>query len=56
MFDRLLQDANVIVVPGCGFGPRGEGFFRISAFTTRDNAREVVERLATLAPARTAAR
>jgi LL-diaminopimelate aminotransferase len=55
MFDRLLRETNVVVVPGCGFGACGEGFFRISAFNTRENAREVVERLTKLAPARTAA-
>ncbi|MHC4650862.1 MAG: LL-diaminopimelate aminotransferase [Planctomycetota bacterium] len=55
MFDRMLTEANVVVVPGCGFGACGEGFFRISAFNTRENVNEVVERLAALAPARTTA-
>ncbi|MHC4220413.1 MAG: LL-diaminopimelate aminotransferase [Planctomycetota bacterium] len=55
MFDRLLKEANVVVVPGCGFGACGEGFFRISAFNTRENVTEVVERLRKLAPARAAA-
>jgi LL-diaminopimelate aminotransferase len=55
MFDRMLTQANVVVVPGCGFGACGEGFFRISAFNTRENVKEVVERLAALAPARTTA-
>jgi len=55
MFDRMLTEANVVVVPGCGFGACGEGFFRISAFNTRQNVKEVVERLAALAPARTTA-
>jgi LL-diaminopimelate aminotransferase len=53
MFDRMLTEANVVVVPGCGFGACGEGFFRISAFNTRENVKEVVERLAALIPART---
>ncbi|MHC4775393.1 MAG: LL-diaminopimelate aminotransferase [Planctomycetota bacterium] len=55
MFDRLLEEANVVVVPGCGFGACGEGFFRISAFNTHRNVIEVVERLAKLTPARTTA-
>ncbi len=44
MFDRMLEQANVVVVPGSGFGRRGEGFFRLSAFNTRDNVIEVVRR------------
>jgi LL-diaminopimelate aminotransferase len=55
MFDRLLTEANVVVVPGCGFGACGEGYFRISAFNTRANVTEVVERLGRLAPARISA-
>ena len=55
MFDRMLTEANVVVVPGCGFGACGEGFFRISAFNTRANVEEVVKRLGRLAPAGTAA-
>ncbi len=45
MFDRLLQDANVAVVPGAGFGRCGEGFIRISAFNSRDNIDAAVDRL-----------
>lgn len=45
MFDRLLQDANVAVVPGAGFGRCGEGYIRISAFNSRDNIDEAVDRL-----------
>jgi LL-diaminopimelate aminotransferase len=48
MFDRMLQDLNVVVTPGSGFGACGEGFFRISAFNSRENAEEVARRLATL--------
>jgi LL-diaminopimelate aminotransferase len=55
MFDRLLEEANIIVVPGCGFGACGEGFFRISAFNTHPNVTEVVKRLGKLVPARTTA-
>jgi LL-diaminopimelate aminotransferase len=48
MFDRMLQDLNVVITPGSGFGACGEGYFRISAFNSRENAEEVGRRLATL--------
>jgi len=49
LFDRLLREAQVVVTPGAGFGPHGEGFFRISAFNSRENITEVAKRLAGLA-------
>ncbi|MEP7015283.1 MAG: LL-diaminopimelate aminotransferase [Verrucomicrobiota bacterium] len=45
MFDRMLNDLNVVVTPGSGFGAQGEGYFRISAFNSRSNAAEVAMRL-----------
>ncbi len=45
MFDRMLQELNVVVTPGSGFGSEGEGYFRISAFNSRENAEEVARRL-----------
>jgi LL-diaminopimelate aminotransferase len=48
MFDRMLNDLNVVITPGSGFGSCGEGFFRISAFNSRENAEEVARRLARL--------
>jgi LL-diaminopimelate aminotransferase len=45
MFDRMLRDLNVVVTPGAGFGAQGEGYFRISAFNSRENAEEVARRL-----------
>jgi LL-diaminopimelate aminotransferase len=48
MFDRMLEELNVVVTPGSGFGGCGEGFFRISAFNSRENAEEVARRLAKL--------
>jgi len=51
IFDHLLRDAQVVVTPGAGFGSRGEGFFRISAFNGRENIEEVGRRLAALSPA-----
>ena len=44
-FDKILNDANVVITPGSGFGAKGEGFFRISAFNSRANAEEVARRL-----------
>jgi len=44
-FDRILNELNVVVTPGSGFGAQGEGYFRISAFNSRENAEEVARRL-----------
>jgi LL-diaminopimelate aminotransferase len=44
-FDKLLTECNVVGTPGSGFGPSGEGFFRLSAFGNRDNVEEAVERI-----------
>ena len=48
MFDRMLNELNVVITPGSGFGAQGEGYFRISAFNSRENAEEVARRLAKL--------
>jgi LL-diaminopimelate aminotransferase len=48
MFDRMLQELNVVITPGAGFGAQGEGYIRISAFNSRENANEVARRLHTL--------
>ena len=45
MFDRMLDELNVVITPGAGFGAQGEGYFRISAFNSRENAEEVARRL-----------
>jgi len=45
MFDRMLRDLSVVITPGSGFGAQGEGYFRISAFNSRQNAEEVARRL-----------
>ncbi len=47
-FDRLLDEAAVVVTPGSGFGPGGEGYVRISGFNSRRNAEEIVARLAAM--------
>ena len=49
MFDRMLCEINVVVTPGTGFGAQGEGYIRISAFNSRENAEEVARRLKKLA-------
>jgi len=48
MFDRMLTQANVVITPGSGFGSKGEGYFRISAFNSRKNAEEVAQRIRAL--------
>jgi LL-diaminopimelate aminotransferase len=45
MFDRMLNELNVVITPGSGFGSAGEGYFRISAFNSRANAEEVAKRI-----------
>lgn len=47
-FDYLLENANVIGTPGSGFGPSGEGYFRLTAFGTYENAVEAVKRIRAL--------
>ena len=47
-FDRMLRELNVVITPGSGFGAQGEGYFRISAFNSRENAEEVTRRLQSL--------
>ena len=44
-FDVLLEKTNVVGTPGAGFGPSGEGYFRISAFNSRENVEEAVSRI-----------
>ena len=48
LFDRMLRELNVVITPGAGFGAQGEGYFRISAFNSRENAQEVSKRLVKL--------
>ena len=44
-FDLLLNKANVVVTPGSGFGISGEGYFRVSAFNSRENVTEALGRI-----------
>lgn len=44
-FDYLLNEANVVGTPGSGFGPSGEGYFRLTAFGKYENTVEAVDRI-----------
>ncbi len=44
-FDRLLKECHVVGTPGSGFGPAGEGYFRLSAFGARAGVEEAVARI-----------
>ncbi|WOD38528.1 LL-diaminopimelate aminotransferase [Nodosilinea sp. E11] len=44
-FDKLLHNCHVVGTPGSGFGAAGEGYFRISAFNSRDNVNEAMRRV-----------
>lgn len=47
-FDYLLEKVNVVGTPGVGFGPSGEGYFRLTAFGSRENTIEAIERIKNL--------
>ncbi|SHK73364.1 LL-diaminopimelate aminotransferase apoenzyme [Selenomonas ruminantium] len=44
-FDKLLTEVNIVGTPGAGFGPCGEGYFRLTAFGNRENTVRAVERI-----------
>ncbi len=44
-FDKLLNEVNVVGTPGSGFGPSGEGYFRLTAFGTKENTIEAIDRI-----------
>lgn len=46
-FDKLLNEVHIVGTPGTGFGPSGEGYFRLTAFGNRENTEEAVERIKT---------
>jgi len=48
IFDRILDQASVVITPGSGFGSAGEGYFRVSAFNSRSKAQEAADRLAAM--------
>ena len=47
-FDYLLEKANVVGTPGSGFGPSGEGYFRLTAFGTYENTVKAIGRMKAL--------
>lgn len=47
-FDYLLANANIVGTPGSGFGPSGEGYFRLTGFGTYENTLKAVERIKNL--------
>lgn len=44
-FDKLLNEANVVGTPGAGFGICGEGFFRITAFGSKEDSKKAIDRI-----------
>jgi len=47
-FDYLLEKVGIVGTPGSGFGPCGEGFFRLTAFGSKEASEEALRRIATL--------
>ena len=45
MFSKILEESQIVTIPGAGFGPGGEGFLRLSAFASREMCEEACERL-----------
>jgi len=46
-FDKLLSEINIVGTPGVGFGPSGEGYFRLTAFGSKENTQEAIRRFTT---------
>ena len=44
-FDKLLNEAGVVGTPGVGFGDAGEGFFRLTAFSSKEDTKEAIDRI-----------
>ncbi|MBK5246790.1 MAG: LL-diaminopimelate aminotransferase [Peptostreptococcaceae bacterium] len=44
-FDKLLSEYHIVGTPGVGFGPNGEGYFRLTAFASKDSTDEAIKRL-----------
>ena len=47
-FDKLLNEVGVVGTPGSGFGPSGEGYFRLTGFGTYENTVAAIERIKSL--------
>ncbi len=46
-FDKLLKEVHIVGTPGVGFGTQGEGYFRLTAFGSRENTEKAIERMKT---------
>ena len=46
-FDRMLADVHIVGAPGSGFGPSGEGYYRLTAFGSREQTEEAIARIGT---------
>lgn len=46
-FDKMLSEVNIVGTPGTGFGPSGAGYFRLTAFGSRENTEAAIERIKT---------
>ena len=44
-FDKLLNECQIVGTPGVGFGPSGEGYFRLTAFAKAENVEKAIERI-----------
>ena len=44
-FDKILDEAGVVTTPGSGFGPSGEGYVRLTAFSTKENTIKAMEKI-----------
>lgn len=44
-FDKLLSEVNIVGTPGSGFGPAGAGYFRLTAFGSRENTETAIDRI-----------
>ena len=47
-FDKLLNEVAVVGTPGVGFGKYGEGFFRLTAFSSKEDTKEAIDRITKL--------
>ncbi len=47
-FDKLLDECHIVGTPGSGFGPSGEGYFRLTAFNTLEKTQQAMERIGRL--------
>lgn len=45
-FEALLSRFGIVGTPGVGFGPSGEGYFRLTAFGSHENTRKAMRRIA----------